>query len=41
MYDIEHPQPVLCDNMEGGGVEGDGRGVQDGGDKCIPMAYSY
>ena len=41
MYDIEHPKPVLCDNMEGWGVEGDGREVQDGGDKCMPMADSY
>ena len=31
---------MLCDNLEGwDGVEG-GRGVQEGGDICIPVADS-
>ena len=32
---------MLCDNLEGyDGVLG-GREVQEGGDICIPMAYSH
>ena len=30
----------LCINLEGWGGEGDGREVQKGGDRCIPMAES-
>ena len=30
----------LCINLEGAGWEGDGREVQKGGDRCIPMADS-
>ena len=30
----------LCINLEGWDGEGDGREVQKGGDKCIPMADS-
>ena len=42
MYDAGmHPKPVLCDNLQGWGEEGGGRGVQDGGDTCMPMADSY
>ena len=41
MYDAGHPKTVLCDKLEGWGGEGGGRGVQDGGDKCMPMANSY
>ena len=26
MYDAGHPQPMLCDNLEGWGGEGGGRG---------------
>ena len=29
-----HSKPVLWDNPGGWGVEGGGRGVQDGGDMC-------
>ena len=31
MHEAGHPKPVLWDNPEGWGGEGDGRGVQDGG----------
>ena len=41
MYDAGHPKLVLCDNLEGSGEEGVGRGAQDGGDTHIPMADSY
>ena len=34
-------QPRALDNLEGWDMVGDGRGVQDGGDMCIPMANSY
>ena len=30
---------VLCDNLDGTDSEGSGRGVQEGGDICVPMAY--
>ena len=30
----------LCINLEGWGGEGDGRGVQKGGDRCISMTDS-
>ena len=38
MYDAGNPELVFCDNLEGGGGEGCSRGVQEGGDRCIPMA---
>ena len=31
---------MLCDNLEGSGGEGDGRGLQEGEDICIPVADS-
>ena len=31
MYDAGHPKPVLCDNLEGQGVEGGSKGLQDEG----------
>ena len=41
-YKAGHPKLVLCDNLEGSGGDGGTRGVQDGGDTCIPMvANSY
>ena len=40
MYDARNPKPVLCDNLEGWEGEGGGRGVQEGGDLCIPSADS-
>ena len=36
-----HPKQVLCDNLEGWGGEGGGRGVQEGGDTCMPKADLY
>ena len=30
----------LCINRKGGGEEADGRGIQKGGDMCIPIADS-
>ena len=36
MYVARNPKPVLCDRLEGWDGEGDGRGVQEGGDLCIP-----
>ena len=41
MYGTGHPKPVFCDSLEGEGREGTGKGVQDGGDICIPMVDSY
>ena len=32
--------PVLCDNLEGWGGEGDGKGVQERGDIRVPVADS-
>ena len=40
MCDSRNPRLVLCDNLEGQGREGDGRGVQEGGDTGVPMADS-
>lgn len=40
MYDAEYPKPVLCNNLEGWCGEGDGRGIQEVGDTCVPMADS-
>ena len=41
MYDAGHPKSVLHDNLEEWGGEGGGKGIQEGGDTCIPVAYSY
>ena len=41
MYDTGRPKPVPCDNLDGQGVEGGRKGLQDEGDTCIPMADSY
>ena len=40
MYDSGNPKLVLCDSLEGWGAEGGGRGVQEGGHTCMPMADS-
>ena len=40
MHEAGHPKPVLWDNPEGQGTEGDGSGVQDGEDIIIPVADS-
>ena len=40
MYDPGSPNLVLCDNLEGWGGEGSQSGVQEEGDKCMPMADS-
>ena len=32
---------VLCNNLEGKDGEGGRREVQEGGDRCIPMADSW
>ena len=40
MHEAEHPELVLCDNLEGQGAGGDGGRGQDGGNTCIPMANS-
>ena len=37
MHEAGHSKPVLWDNPEGWGGEGDGRRVQDGG-TCAPVA---
>ena len=37
MHETGQPKKVLWDNPEGQGGQGDGRGVHDGGDSCIPM----
>ena len=40
-YLTQEAYPVLCDNLEGCLYRvGDGRGVQEGGDICIPRADS-
>ena len=41
MHETGHSKLVLWDNPEGWGGEGGGRGVQDGGDVCAPMADSF
>ena len=41
MFDTGHPKPVLCDKLEEWGGEGGARGIQDGGDTCMPVADSY
>ena len=35
-----NPKLVLCDNLEGWGGEGGGRGIQEGGITYMPMADS-
>ena len=40
MHEAEHSKAVLWDNPEEWGVEGGGRGAQDGGDTCAPVADS-
>ena len=40
MYDAGNPELVFCDNLEEAGGEGCRPGVQEGGDRCIPMANS-
>ena len=40
MHEAGHPKLVPWDNLEGWDGEGGERGVQDGGDSCIPMADS-
>ena len=40
VHEAGHPKPVLWDGPEGWSGEGDGRGVQDGGDAFVPMADS-
>ena len=37
MYDAGNPKSVFCNNLEGWSREGSGRGVQEGGDKCMPV----
>ena len=37
MHEAGHPKPVLWDNPKGYGGEGGWRGIQDGGNTCIPM----
>ena len=37
MHEAGHPKPGLWDNPEGQDGQGGGRGVQNGGDSCIPM----
>ena len=36
MHEAGHPKLVLWDNPEGGGGEGGGRGLQDGGTHVLP-----
>ena len=38
MCDTGNPKPVLCENLDECDGEGAGRGVQEGGDICIPNA---
>ena len=40
LYDTGNPKPALCDNLEGWNGDRGKREVQEGGDKCIPMANS-
>ena len=40
MHEAGHPKPVLWNNPVGWGGKGGERGVQDGGDTCIPVANS-
>ena len=40
MYDSGNSKKGLCNNLEGQNGKGDGRGLQEGGDICIPVADS-
>ena len=40
MHEAGHPKLVLWDNPGGQGGEGGGKGVQDLGDTCVPVANS-
>ena len=40
LYDTRNTKPVLWENLERWNGKGGGRGVQEGGDICIPMAAS-
>ena len=40
MYDTGNPKPGHCHHQKGCGREGYGRGVQEAGDTCMPMADS-
>ena len=40
VHEAEHPKLVLSNDPEGQGGEESRRGVQDGGDTCIPVADS-
>ena len=40
MHEAGHTGPMLCGNLEGWGGEASGRGLQDEGDTCKPMANS-
>ena len=39
IFEAGHPEPVLCNNLEGWGGEGGGRGFKMG-DTCAPMTDS-
>ena len=38
MCDGGNPKLVICDSLERWGGEGGEKGVQEGGDTCMPMA---
>ena len=40
VHEAGHPKLVICNNPEGRGGEGDGKGVQDWGGISIPVADS-
>jgi len=40
IYGTGHPKPVLCDNLGERGGERSGRGAQERGGMCMPMANS-
>ena len=40
MHEAGYPKLVLWDDPEGWDGQGEGRGVQDGGNTCTPMADS-
>ena len=40
LYDTGSSNLALCDNLEGWDRVGGGRGIQEGGNICIPMAHS-
>ena len=41
MHEAGDSKSLLWDNPEGCGWEGGGRGFQDEGNTCKPVAYSY